>query len=85
MPLTPDYLKTLPDPVIRILYDVEDFAIADIARRIRKMGTATSTAELQRIALQALGEGTEAVNRKIADALGVIEEEVERIFAERCV
>lgn len=82
MPLTPDYLKTLPDPVIRILYDVEDFAIADIARRIRKMGTATSTAELQRIALQALGEGTEAVNRKIADALGVMEEEVERIFAE---
>lgn len=82
MPLTPDYLKNLPDPVIRILYDVEDYIIADIARRIRKMGTATSTAELQRISLQALGEGTEEINKKIADTLGVIEEEVERIFAE---
>ena len=46
------------------------------------MGTATSTAELQRIALQAFGEGTEAINKKIADALGAMEGEVERIFTE---
>lgn len=82
MPLTPDYLKTLPDPIIRILYDVEDYIIADISRRIRKMGMATSTAELQRIVLQALGEGTDEINKKIADALGIIEKEVERIFTE---
>jgi len=80
--LTPDYLKTLPDPIIRILYEVEDYTIADIARRIRKMGTATSTAELQRITLQALGEGTAAINEKIAEALKVSEKEIERIFAE---
>jgi len=82
MPLTPDYLKGLPDPIVRILHDVEDYAIADIARRIKKMGAATSTAELQRIALQALGEGTSAINKKIAEALKVSEKEIERIFAE---
>lgn len=80
--LTPDYLKGLPDPIIELFYSVEDCVIEDIARRIRKMGTATSTAELQRIALQALGEGTEAINQKIAEVLKVSEKEVERIFTE---
>lgn len=80
--LTPDYLKGLPEPIVELLYSVEDCVIEDIARRIRKMGTATSTAELQRIALQALGEGTEAINQKIAEVLKVSEKEVERIFTE---
>lgn len=80
--LTPEYLKGLPEPIIELLYAVEDYAIEDIARRIRKMGTATRTAEIQQIALQALGEGPDVINQKIADALKTSRKEVERIFAE---
>ncbi|MEG1991431.1 MAG: phage minor capsid protein, partial [Christensenella sp.] len=47
--LTPDYLDGLPEPIVKILQNVEDFMIGDIARRVRKVGDATSTAEIQRI------------------------------------
>lgn len=81
--LTPDYLKGIPESIVQtMVYDVEDFIIEDIARRIRKMGTATSTAEIQRLVLQSLGEGIESINKKIAKALKITEKEVERIFAE---
>lgn len=78
--LTPEYLKGLPDSIVQYFYDVEDFIIKDIARRIRKMGTATSTAEIQRIALEAWGEDIRQINSKIADALDITGEEVQRIF-----
>ena len=80
--LTPDYLKGLPEPIVELLYSVEDCAIEDIARRVRKMGTTTRTAEIQQIALQALGEGPDIINQKIADVLKMSRKEVERIFAE---
>ena len=80
--LTPDYLKGLPEPIVELLYSVEDCAIEDIARRVRKMGTTTRTAEIQQIALQALGEGPDIIKQKIADVLKMSRKEVERIFAE---
>lgn len=80
--ITPEYLAGLPDSIIAIFQSIEDYVIADIARRIRKMGTATSTAEIQRIALEAMGKGVDGINKKIAEALNTTEAEVNRIFAE---
>ncbi|MEF9987975.1 MAG: phage minor capsid protein, partial [Christensenella sp.] len=80
--LTPDYLDGLPEPIVKILQNVEDFMIGDIARRMRKVGDATSTAEIQRIALQTMGESTKAINAKIAEAMGMTQKEVAQIFAQ---
>lgn len=80
--LTPDYLKGLPDELIVIFQELDDFIISDIARRLAKAGEATSTAEWQRIKLQELGAGTQAINKKIAETLGKAEKEVERMFRE---
>ena len=80
--LTPNYLKALPDSIVGYFYELEDFIIGDIARRIKKVGTATSTAELQRIVAQSIAEGSEAVNEKIGEVLGISKEEVSRLFKE---
>ncbi len=82
MRITPDYLYGLPQPIIDIFYGVENFIISDIARRIKKMGKATSTAEIQRIVLEAMGVGVDDINTMIAAALDTTEHEVERIFSE---
>lgn len=79
---TPDYLKGLPDKLTDILQGLEDFTIRDIARRLAKAGEATSTAEWQRIKLQELGAGTKAINKKIAETMGVADAEIERMFRE---
>lgn len=80
--ITPEYLAGLPDEIIAIFQGLEDYVISDIARRIHKMGIATSTAEIQRIALEALGQGVDSINNKIAEALEITQDEVQRIFAE---
>ncbi len=45
--LTPDYLDTLPDAVVKLWQQVEDDILRDIARRIGKMGEMTETAAWQ--------------------------------------
>lgn len=80
--LTPDYLKGLPDELVNYFYELEDFLIEDIARRIKKTGTATSTAEIQRIIAMSIKEGTEEVNAKIGELLEKSAEEISRIFEE---
>lgn len=55
--LTPEQLKAIPESFVQQLQDLEDFIIADIARRIAKEGglTDTSVMELNK----ALGMGTD--------------------------
>ena len=42
--LTPNYLKKVPRRIEKLYQELEDFIIEDIARRINKAATITSTA-----------------------------------------
>ncbi len=45
--LTPEYLESLPEPVVKLWQQVEDDILRDIARRIGKMDGMTETADFQ--------------------------------------
>jgi hypothetical protein len=47
--LTPNFLENFPQPLTDLYQELESFIIQDIARRLRKAGTVTSTAEYQKI------------------------------------
>lgn len=81
MRITPNYLAGLPQPIIEIFYGVEDYIISDIARRIKQMGEATSTAEIQRIVLEAMGTGVDDINTMLSAALDTTEHEIEQLFS----
>ena len=42
--LPPSYLDQMPDAFVKLLQQVEDEILQDVARRIGKMDTVTSTA-----------------------------------------
>ena len=50
--LAPDYLDKLPEPVVELFRQVEEDILADMARRISKMGAVTETADWQRWRLE---------------------------------
>ncbi len=80
--LSPEYMAGLPQELVDVYTDLEDTVIKDIARRLKKAGEVTSTAEWQRIRLQELGVGTKYINKKIAAAMGTSSEVVEKLFRE---
>ena len=47
--LTPEYLSSLPEPVVALLQELEEYVVGDIARRLQKASTLTETAEHQLI------------------------------------
>ena len=47
MALTPEQLKNIPENIVKLYRDLEEFIIDDIARRISKAGEVTSTAKWQ--------------------------------------
>lgn len=50
--LLPDYLDSLPDPVLKLYRQVEEDILEDMARRISKMEAVTATANWQRWRLE---------------------------------
>ena len=47
MGLTPKQLQNIPENIVKLYRDLEEFIIDDIARRISKAGEVTSTAKWQ--------------------------------------
>ena len=50
--LSPEYLESLPEPLLKLWQQVEDDILRDIGRRIRKMDTLTDTAAYQAYRLE---------------------------------
>ena len=80
--LTPEYLKDLPKNVIRIMQQLEDDIIADIARRISENLKLTATAEYQIEILTRMGYDIEEIKKKIAKRMDIATEELEKILYE---
>lgn len=80
MALTPEELKSIPESFINLYQELEDFIIADIARRIAKVGNLTDSAKLETIRANEIGISLNLIKEKIKEILDITEEKVNEIF-----
>lgn len=75
MALTPEQLQNIPENIVKLYRDLEEFIIDDIARRISKAGEVTSTAKWQLERAKDLS--MDNIEKEIERVLGLANEEVE--------
>lgn len=80
--LTPEYLDSLPEPVLKLFRQVEGDILEDMARRISKMGAVTATADWQRWRLEQLGETREFIYYHLQRLTGKTQGELNALFQE---
>jgi hypothetical protein len=78
--LTSDYLDSISNPILALYHSYEDSIIADISRRIMKMGVPTPTAAWQLQRLVESGGVYDNALREIAKLTGKSEAELRRLF-----
>lgn len=78
--LTPEQLQDLPQPIIDLYNELNTFILTDIARRIKKAGEITPTAEYQIYRAQALGMSATLIRDKIAEINEMAKSEVNRLI-----
>lgn len=78
MALTPEQLKNIPENIVKLYRDLEEFIIDDIARRISKAGEVTSTAKWQLERAKDLS--IDNIEKEIERVLGLANEELENTF-----
>lgn len=80
MALTPEELKNIPESFINLYQELEDFIIADIARRIAKVGNLTDSAKLETIRANEIGISLNLIKEKIKGVSGLTEQEINELF-----
>lgn len=80
--LSPEYLGSCTDPLLKLYEDLEDQIIADIARRIAKTGTLTDTADWQFKVIREIGAVQQDIITKVSRMSGRTEAEIRRLFDE---
>ena len=78
MALTPIQLQNIPENIVKLYRDLEEFIIDDIARRISKAGEVTSTAKWQLERAKDLS--MDNIEKEIERVLGLANEELENTF-----
>lgn len=79
--LAPDYLDHAPDRLVLLFQQVEDDILRDVARRISKMDTMTSTANWQLWRYEQTEALRQDVVKKLARYTGKSEAEIRRLMA----
>lgn len=79
-PITPDYLASAPDPLVKLYADLEEEILKDICRRFKLSGEATESAIAQIKALQERGMDLKDIEAAIKKALNLSEKELQEIF-----
>ena len=80
--LTPEYLDSLPDPVLELFRQVEEDILTDMARRISKMGAVTETADWQRWRLEQIQLTRSDITERLSKLTGLTQQELSRLFQE---
>lgn len=80
--LTPEYLDSLPDPVLELFRQVEEDILTDMARRISKMGAVTETADWQRWRLEQIQLTRSDITAQLSKLTGLTRQELSRLFEE---
>lgn len=78
--LSPDYIQGMPYELEDYFLRLEDEIIADICRRIEKVGSISETAEYELLQLRELGAGTNYLKDKIVEYTGMAEEMCDQLF-----
>ena len=78
MALTPEQLQNIPENIVQLYRDLEEFIIDDIARRIAKTGQLTETAKWQLERAKDLS--MDNIEKEIERVLGLANEELENTF-----
>ncbi len=78
--LTTQQIDDLPEPIVNIIGATEREIINDMARRIAKTGTATSTAQWQASRLEMLGATQDHVMQQLRKALDMSERQLIELF-----
>lgn len=78
--LTPEYLESLPVPVVKLWQQVEDDILRDIARRIGKMNGMTETADFQLWRLEEIRTLRKSVTSTLAKYSGKTEQEIRNLL-----
>ena len=80
--LTPKQLKEIPESFVSQIQELEDYIIADIARRIGKEGELTDTAIMQLNKALALGADINEMERIIRKVTGAALSDIDRVIRE---
>lgn len=80
--LAPDYLDRLPEPVLELFRQVEEDILADMARRISKMGAVTETADWQRWRLEQMELTRSDITQRLGKLTGLTQQELRKLFQE---
>lgn len=78
MALTPQQLQNIPDNIVKLYRDLEEFIIDDIARRIAKTGELTETIKWQLERAKDLS--IDNIEKEIQRVLALSNEELEKTF-----
>lgn len=78
--LTPDYLKDMPENIVSIFNDLEEQILSDISRRMAT--DLTATADYQINQLNKMGYNLKDIEKEIAKATKLGEDEIERMLKE---
>lgn len=79
-PITPDYLESVPDPLIGLYTDLEEKILKDICRRFKMSGEATESAIAQMKILQERGVSLDDIEKFIRETLNLSEKELDKII-----
>ncbi len=79
-PITPDYLASVPDPLVRLYSNLEAEILKDICRRFKLSAEATESAIAQMKILQERGYSLDDIEAVIQDTLKLSEKELDEIF-----
>ena len=85
MALKPYQLSKIPDNIVNIYRDLEDFIIEDISRRIAKAGTITDTAKWQIERAKEFGMAQETLKKKIKETLKLSDKEIDKLFKDSAI
>ena len=80
--LLPDYLDSLPDPVLKLYRQVEEDILEDMARRISKMEAVTATANWQRWRLEQIQLTRSDITAQLSKLTGLAQQELSKMFRE---
>jgi hypothetical protein len=79
-PITPDYLENVPNYIVQLYRDLEDFTISDICRRLKLSGEMTNSAIDQINALRSKGYDLSYIEKRIRETLHLSQQEYNEIF-----
>lgn len=80
-PITPDYLEHVPEYIVRLYRDLDEYTLRDICRRLRGAGEITGSAVNQIRALRNRGLDLSYIDRRIKETLHFSEQEYEDIWS----